>query len=356
MAASGTAYVRVKTFQDGHSETINILAFSPCGTYLASGSEDQSLIIWRISDGTQLCRFTFDSSINFLVWHPALIIRNTVFCGTEDGVVYRMSDFSVTKFTGRAIKLGVKGSVHCLDFEPRTRVLAVGIANEVRLTREMANDDTEGTFDATTKIPQPGFSLEEGAQDRRIRPRRVHFFDGGRKLIVVYLNHGVIAWDLKQGSQVWRIPPAKDAPQMYVCYACSAISLDINALVVQTLHGGLYLYRLGRTKPIRKFPFIEETSYNYPLTVSFLHQGQAIVCGSNSGNVHIWKTHSGEVFQILTHNSQFCFLGRALRPPTANGPVSLVATASALKGQQTYIGLWSAKSGRCNLAGLIFWL
>ncbi|KAH7902971.1 WD40-repeat-containing domain protein [Hygrophoropsis aurantiaca] len=337
MTAS-TAYVHVKTLEDGHSESINIVAFSPCGDYLASGSDDHSLIVWRISDATQLCRFTFDSPVNFLLWHPTLTIRNTIFCGCDDGLVFKMSDFSVARFTGRPIKLGVKGSVHCLDFEPLNRVLAVGIANEVRIAREMTSSHSEKIYAGNSKIAPPGFSLAEGTEDRRVRPRRVHFFEGGQKLIVTYLNHGIIAWDLSTGSQIWRIPPFKGAPQI----ASSALCLNINALVVQTLQGNLLYYRLGRGIPTRKFPFTENSAHNYPLTVSFLQQGRAIVCGSNNGNVHIWRTITGEIFQVLTHNNDIV---QAVAT-CDQGSFSLIATASALKGQKTYINLWRAKSER----------
>ena len=34
------------------------------------------------------------------------------------------------------IKIGVRSEVHCLDFEARTRCLAVGIGDEIHITRE----------------------------------------------------------------------------------------------------------------------------------------------------------------------------------------------------------------------------
>ncbi|KIK27014.1 hypothetical protein PISMIDRAFT_34219, partial [Pisolithus microcarpus 441] len=53
-----------------HTDSINTLAFSPCGVYLASGGDDRQLIIWRVSDGTLLYRLVLESAVTAVMWHP----------------------------------------------------------------------------------------------------------------------------------------------------------------------------------------------------------------------------------------------------------------------------------------------
>ena len=40
----------------GHTEFVTSVAFSPSGEYLASGSYDQTIRIWRVADGKELHR------------------------------------------------------------------------------------------------------------------------------------------------------------------------------------------------------------------------------------------------------------------------------------------------------------
>ena len=43
---------------DGHNKAVTSLAFSPDSGILASASQDETVILWRVSDGSQLRRFT----------------------------------------------------------------------------------------------------------------------------------------------------------------------------------------------------------------------------------------------------------------------------------------------------------
>jgi WD40 repeat protein len=86
LQASGpsmTAYIHIRTLSEGHSDSINSLAFSRCGRYLASSSDDKCVIIWRLDDGSILYRLLLDSSVTVVFCHPTL--RDTVIIGCEDG-------------------------------------------------------------------------------------------------------------------------------------------------------------------------------------------------------------------------------------------------------------------------------
>ena len=76
----------------GHTDSINTLAFSPCGTFLASGGDDKQLIIWRVSDGNLLYQLVLESAVTAVMWHPTT--RGTLFCACENGALCRLKDFS----------------------------------------------------------------------------------------------------------------------------------------------------------------------------------------------------------------------------------------------------------------------
>ena len=85
-------YVEHKVFRGEHSDSVNSIAFSPCGKYLASASSDCSACIWKTSCGSFLFRVVFESPVNALLWHPAR--EGTLICGCEDGTVLSMSSFT----------------------------------------------------------------------------------------------------------------------------------------------------------------------------------------------------------------------------------------------------------------------
>lgn len=90
---ASTAYVLSQTLRDGHSETVNCVCFSPDGTYLASGGDDCSVIIWNVHKGLFLYRVVFDSAIDCLLWHPTE--EETLIVGCQNGCLYQLCSFSL---------------------------------------------------------------------------------------------------------------------------------------------------------------------------------------------------------------------------------------------------------------------
>jgi hypothetical protein len=65
------------------------------------------------------------------------------------------------------------------------------------------------------------------------------------------------------------------------------------------------LYPIGQSTPIQKFRYTLDPGKNYKCSITFLHNGQLVLCGSPTGNVGIWDASSGQHQQSLEHHGQW---------------------------------------------------
>lgn len=77
-----------KTSLHGHSGPITALSFSLDGKYLATGSENGTLIIYGTMNWLPLMRFVDLSPLTSLTWHP--FKKRILFCGFASGDVHTL--------------------------------------------------------------------------------------------------------------------------------------------------------------------------------------------------------------------------------------------------------------------------
>ncbi|KAH9842021.1 WD40-repeat-containing domain protein [Rhodofomes roseus] len=302
---ASTAYVPELTFAEGHSDAINVLAFSSDGSYLASGSDDETVIIWKTLKGTFLYRITMRSKVDSLIWHP--LREGTVIVGCENGTVSQVHNLSVMSSETHPINLGVKSHIYCMDYAPTTQLLAAAVGPHVYLTRET----TPNTYAGIVMLPNPPVDAV-ATEESRERPVALKFDSTGTNLVVTHMTRGVFCCDVETQNILWHIKP----PGTYPTMAYSAISQNFRRIAVHNFKDGVHLYAMGANgspRP-RLCKFEAEPRYLLALQVAFIHNGDAVVCGSSTGNVCIWQTSTGELYQTLTHPGQSTSLHDNDRP------------------------------------------
>ncbi|KAG2094667.1 WD40-repeat-containing domain protein, partial [Suillus discolor] len=271
----------------GHTDSISCLQFSPKGHLLASSGDDSQLIIWETSTGTNRHQITTASPVFSMIWDPRYKTR--LFCGCKNG-----KTLLIDRFQGpdHEVLTGTAAPVYALDVDAVTGYLAIGIGSEVHVAQEISGN----TFATFTILPKPA-DLSDMSPNSRVHPRSVHFLKNGTRLIVSYLNHGIICWDLKTRNALWHIVLSLSRRQ--IGYA--ALSHNACYLIVSNMNISMNLYALGEKEPLQSFLQPTNTGINFPLGVSFLHWGRAVVCGSQMGSIKIWEMLSGEHLQTLEH-------------------------------------------------------
>ncbi|KAI0682822.1 WD40-repeat-containing domain protein [Cerioporus squamosus] len=327
-----SAYIEVKHLTNGHSDTINTLSFSPGGTHLASGGDDFALIIWNISKGQLLYRLLYNVAVDCVLWHP--IHPETVIVGLSNGYLGQVYGFSLLTNRRHDIDLGARSTVHCLDYDRTTSCLAIGMGEEVHVTREVSPNSYDGD------IVLHGPSGPAAGIDPRLRPVTVKFYKAGTQVIATYVGHGVICWDVATRDTLWHMTMPEQTPNI----GGSALSPSQRYIVVYNLVNGLDLYNVGgngQQSPRKTYRFKERPRTPYRLQVQFIHGGKALVCGTMTGGVLVWETGSGEPLQELSHGGEL--------DSASCDRNSLIATGSAAKGQGTYIKIWRARIGMPSL-------
>ncbi|KAH7921123.1 WD40 repeat-like protein, partial [Leucogyrophana mollusca] len=295
-------YLPLHTLKNGHVDSVICLAFSKGGEFLASGGEDGKLVIWDIVKAQPLSRIHMKSPVLSLQWN--LKSKSTLFCGCQDGTLVLIPDVNDTG-TMFEVLTGVQAPVYCTDLHSSGRELAIGLGCEVHIAKEM----TKFTYATFTVLPEPtalprhDSDEDVDTDDVWVRARAISFFKNPRQLVVAYLNHGIICWDVRARSQLWLIIPSHRHRHIFQQDSSghAVLSPDRRYILVSNLNNGLDLYPVGKSNILQSYRYHADADKNYPFTVGFLRDGEALMCGSPSGKVAVWNTKTGIHAQTLSH-------------------------------------------------------
>ncbi|KAI0310395.1 WD40-repeat-containing domain protein [Amylostereum chailletii] len=310
-------YQRLHSLENGHSDSISCLSFSPKTDLLASGSEDGTIVLWNTLKGTRQRNIQIGSPITALLWHPSR--PRFLVCGSETGVTLydTLTDQCVPAM------LGSQGYAHCIDIDKETGLLAVGVDCDVHI----AKDVVDKRFATFSHVPRPG-----SPTDSAILPRSLHFLSGGVKLITAYIYHGVTCWDVESNMSLWHMNPESVSP-----IGSTTLSPDCKTIAIAKVQGTIQQFRLSQSDAIQSYFYEADKQNNYPVSVTFLNGNKGIISGSLTGGVFIWATGSGLHQQTLSHEDK-------LIQTKETSKYSLIAAGNSKDGKDTRVVLWRAMS------------
>ncbi|KAF8988645.1 hypothetical protein BDQ17DRAFT_1434932 [Cyathus striatus] len=165
-------YVKTWSRREGNNDAINVLKFSP------TGSEDGLIAIYGVHDGEVLHRIQMHSAVISLAWD--LSHQCGLYCGCQNSVFY-FKDF---ENTGSEILTGLREAPgYAIEVSMMGMTLALAVGPEIHIARHFAT---------TNILPKPSHPQNLSDSDDCIRGHSLHFIKNDTKLIISYLNHGIL--------------------------------------------------------------------------------------------------------------------------------------------------------------------
>ncbi|MBP8857449.1 MAG: serine/threonine protein kinase [Anaerolineaceae bacterium] len=251
----------------GHTDHVSSVAFSPDGSILASGSSDNTIILWDVGSGEKL---------HTLVGHPGDVLNvafspdgNTLASGSRDwmGILWDVK-------SGEKLRnlVGHTGSVRSVAFSPDGSTLASG-----------SYDNTIILWDASSGEILHTLAGHTGSV------RSVAFSPDGSTLASGSYDGTIILWDVKSGIKLRTLTRHTDA------VSSVAFSPDGSTLASSSGDGTIILWDVTSGELLQTL--IGHT--DYVTSVAFSPDGSTLASGSYDDTIILWDASSGEILHTL---------------------------------------------------------
>jgi WD40 repeat protein len=309
--------------QTGHYAAVTAASTSYDGQFIATGSSDKTIILWRSSDGKQIRSFRGSpSGILYVEFNRK---GNIILSLGEDGTII-LWDIASGKEMSR-MKLP-EDRFTCASFHPDGTEIVTGSRKSGVSTRDINTGERIRDYAAVPQdlLSARGFSYDEA--------RSVTFSSDGKFVIAGVGDNTAILWDTKTGNEIRKFK--KTRTSCTSCIAEARISSDNKYIftartdsikmfnrssgsLVREFYGrggspeglaisndGQYVaaieYGIAKVWDIKTGKMLTqagEYSQNRVLSVAISPDGEYIITGSEKRFTEIWDIASGEKLMTL---------------------------------------------------------
>jgi WD40 repeat protein len=252
----------------GHSDWVRSVVFSPDGNLLASGSDDRTIILWNVKTGKPL-RPPLTGHTDFVHSVAFSPDGKTLASGSIDGTII-LWDVETWERLGQPLN-AQGGAVYSVAFSPDSSILASG------------HEDTSiRVWDVTTRLP-----IGQPLRQHNGAVYTVAFSPDGQLLASASSDSAIVLWNLREDVKTGRpsIPylGAHTDPVVSIAFSADGQRLASNSQDTTTI-----VWDINTRRPIGQ-PLRSTTSYLY--SVAFSPSGGSILLasGSGDGTIVLWN-------------------------------------------------------------------
>ena len=293
---------------------INSVAFSPDGQTLASGSTDNTIQLWNVSDGSLLSTLSGHSySVLSLAFSPD---GQTLASGSSDNTIklWHVSDGSLMNTLS-----GHSDSVKSIAFSPDGQTLASGSAdNTIKLWSVSDGSLQQTLYGRTDSVDSIAFSPND-------------------QLLASSSGDGTIIWRISDGSLLHTLSGHTDWVNSV------AFSPDGQTLASGSYDKTIKLWRISDGSLLQTL----DGHSNSVMSVAFSQDGQTLASGSFDNTIKLWRVSDGSLLQTLgghtdwVNSVAFSPDGQMLASGSGDGTIKLwhVSDGSLLQTLNGHTGL-----------------
>ena len=264
-----------------HTDIVCAIAFSPQGQLVASGGDDQRILLWDVSTGDIIKTLTGHQS---RVTSLAFSADGSLLVSGSDDHTVRLWDTG----TGTEVRVfeGHESSVRSVDISPDSKTIASGSTNYSIGNIYYVNSGQLILWDTETGNKISAWNLGN--------LELVSFLLQGLKPAVV-ANHEVLLIDA----------PFKEEPWSVLVSSSNQVAISPDGNVIATSYNNTVdLSNLSDGKLIRSFEKPSSSSYMGAIeSLAFSPDGKLLVGGWSWDFLYLWDVKSGQFLGELPVNS-----------------------------------------------------
>ena len=331
----------------GHKNWVKSLAVSSNGRLIASGSNDETVKLWNVSSGQELYTLgSFGGSVEALAFSPD---HRWLASGSKSGTVKIWDvesdrevrtissiadDIATLAFSGDGKRLAVgskSGAIHIIDTATWTqsRILKkqTGRINSISFSRR-GDRMASGSNDGTVLLWDPVTGRDHHTLKRSSSAVLAITFAGDDELVAVGADGKVVAWNPATGKEISVASADMDVDQLVF----ASLSRD-GKLLAASIGNRLLEIRQAATATLLKT--LQSRSAGF-FTVAFSSDGRWLASGTNDRTIRLWQIATGREMPKLAGHTGWV-------KSVAFSPDNRLLASGSNSGE---VKLWDPNTGR----------